>query len=189
MQNFSHTSLKLCSEYVEPNVLESFAIFLETDDFSKLEDAAVSIAGVLGGAKFITLLLSQNESERYETEQKLIKSFHNNLQLLVKKTWVEKSDETEKEQLLVRLDKMCKELSNKKYNESYEHIISVLNDAVLLMFGENAVSEDFAEYALRIDPGFGTFWCFLKSLPEHAQWQMEKTRMALLLGMCFLANY
>jgi hypothetical protein len=115
--------------------------------------------------------------------------FHNNLKLLVQKTWVEKSDETIKEQLLLKLDSICESLSKKDYTQAYIPVLQTLNEAVLLMFGSVAKSDDFAEYALRIDPGFGTFWWFLHSLPKEQTWSTEKIRVALVLGMYFLANY
>ena len=57
------------------------------------------------------------------------------------------------------------------------------------MFGTQSKSKDFDEYALRIDPEFGIFWWYIKSLPQDADWTEEKTRTALLLAMYFLANY
>ena len=48
---------------------------------------------------------------------------------------------------------------------------------------------DFEEYSLRIDPEFGIFWLYVKSLPPEQDWQKDKARVAMLLGMFFLANY
>ena len=60
---------------------------------------------------------------------------------------------------------------------------------VYLMFGSQAKSKDFAEYALRIDPEFGIFWWYVSSIPKDAEWESEKNRVVILLGMYFLANY
>ena len=57
------------------------------------------------------------------------------------------------------------------------------------MFGAQTKSDDFAEYALRIDPEFGVFWLYIKNLPESCDWTDKKFRIVMLLGMYFLANY
>ena len=57
------------------------------------------------------------------------------------------------------------------------------------MFGTQAKTKDFDEYALRIDPEFGIFWWYLQALPKNAQWEGNKYRITTLLGMYFLANY
>ena len=67
--------------------------------------------------------------------------------------------------------------------------ISILSDVVYLMFGTQAKTPDFAEYALRIDPDFGIFWWYVQSLPKNNVWGNEKTRVVIMLGMFFLANY
>lgn len=185
----SDKSNKIYSQYIAKELLDSLAVFLESSDKDEIVKNAMVIAQEFGGSKDIAILISGSEDEKSETESKLLMHFHNNLKLLVQKTWVEKSDETIKEQLLVKLDTICNELSEKKYSQSYSLVLQVLNDAVLLMFGSVAKSDDFAEYALRIDPGFGTFWWFLHSLPKEQNWSTEKVKIALVLGMYFLANY
>mgnify|MGYP003299884272 CR=1 FL=1 len=80
-------------------------------------------------------------------------------------------------------------LSAGDYASCYKDFISVLVDVVYLMFGSQAKKEDFAEYALRIDPEFGIFWWYLHSLPKERAWGNEKCRIVILLGMYFLANY
>lgn len=185
----SDKSNKIYSQYIAKELLDSLAVFLESTDKDEIVKNAMVIAQEFGGSKDIAILISGSEDEKSEAESKLLMHFHNNLKLLVQKTWVEKSDETIKEQLLVKLDTICNELLEKKYSQSYSLVLQVLNDAVLLMFGAVAKSDDFAEYALRIDPGFGTFWWFLHSLPKEQNWSTEKVKIALVLGMYFLANY
>jgi hypothetical protein len=57
------------------------------------------------------------------------------------------------------------------------------------MFGSTAKTPDFEEYALRIDPEFGIFWWYVKSLPESNDWSNEKNKAVMLIAMFFLANY
>ena len=92
-----------------------------------------------------------------------------------------------KEQVLYRLDEVCKALHDEGYC-SYKEFVSLLHDGVYLMFGPQTRNPDFLEYALRIDPGFGTFWWCLHNLPNEEP-SPEKTRIFIFLGMVFLANY
>ena len=115
-----------------------------------------------------------------------MQSFKNNLKLLIEKTWVEKSDIALKEQILFQLEKFCNESD---WTKNFSEFLTILNEAVYLMFGQQTKSGDFGEYSLRIDPGFGIFWWYVKSLPATAEWPVEKCRNAVLLGMYFLANY
>lgn len=123
----------------------------------------------------------ENDSE------KLIHSFKNNLQLLIQKTWVEKSDIALKEEILVQLEKLCND--NLQFSKDYSIFLQLISNAVYLMFGQQTKSEDFCEYSLRIDPEFGIFWWYIQNLPSSAEWPEEKCRNAVLLGMYFLANY
>lgn len=120
-------------------------------------------------------------------ENKLLASFKHNLALLIQKTWVEKSDITLKEQILFRLESFYS--ANDEWNETYKIFLEIIGNAVYLMFGQQAKSDDFAEYSLRIDPEFGIFWNYIQSLPQNTDWDGEKCRNAVLLGMFFLANY
>ena len=120
-------------------------------------------------------------------ENKLLASFKHNLALLIQKTWVEKSDITLKEQILFRLESFYS--ANDEWNETYKIFLEIIVNAVYLMFGQQTKSDDFAEYSLRIDPEFGIFWNYIQSLPQNTDWDGEKCRNAVLLGMFFLANY
>ncbi|MDE5898248.1 MAG: hypothetical protein K2H09_03160 [Treponemataceae bacterium] len=122
-----------------------------------------------------------------EDEKKLITSFKHNLQLLIQKTWVEKSDILLKEQILFQLDKICD--SYTAWQAHYSDFLEIIANAVYLMFGQQTKSDDFCEYCLRIDPEFGIFWWYIQNLPRKPDWTEDKCRNAMLLGMYFLANY
>ena len=122
-------------------------------------------------------------------ENKLLASFKHNLALLIQKTWVEKSDETLKEQILFQLNGVCAALEKAEYAHVYENFMRLLHDTVYLLFGQQSKKEDFAEYAMRIDPDFGVFWQFLQNVPAKTPKHESAGRLYILLGMCFLANY
>ncbi len=144
------------------------------------------IAGVFGAQEIFEKLA---EGEHGDIEKTLVGSFHNNLTLLIQKTWVEKSDEVLKDQILYTLDEVCTLINEKEYVKVYEAFIDLLNESVFLMFGTLSKKDDFSEYALRIDPGFGVFWCFLKNVSTQIPKDVKVARLYIILGMLFLANY
>ena len=164
----------LIEEFVDTKTVNAVLSFAQSDDNST--ETINSIAAMFG----------YSGSFESEDEHKLVQSFKNNLKLLIEKTWVEKSDIAVKEQILFQLEKFCNESD---WTKNFSEFLTILNEAVYLMFGQQTKSGDFGEYSLRIDPGFGIFWWYVKSLPATAEWPVEKCRNAVLLGMYFLANY
>lgn len=179
----------LISQFIEPDIISALDNMLSTEDETEEILAACKIAGLFGDEKDFSLLVHGKEIEQETAETKLLASFENNLNLLVQKTWVEKSDEALKEQVLLRLSRICEKVKNKAYTDIYQAFIDIFYDLVYLMFGQQAKNSDFSEYALRIDPLFGIFWWYLENLTEKNDWTLKKTRIVLLLGMFFLANY
>ena len=174
----------LIEEFIEKKSLDALNDLLSSDSNKDIDASAIAVADVFGSETSFSNII-KNKSD----EAKLITSFTNNLVLLIQKTWVEKSDEALKAQVLYNLEEFHKMLGKKKYRNSYVQFFSIVEDVVYLMFGTQSKSKDFDEYALRIDPEFGIFWWYIKSLPQDADWTEEKTRTALLLAMYFLANY
>ncbi len=189
MQILQDKNTEILSQIVDKKIIDAMAAFITDADTGSVSSAALVIAGVFGNERDFSLLINNDTSVKDNAEKRLISSFHNNLQLLVQKTWVEKSDEALKEQVLERLNHCCENVNAIDYVKSYESFNTVLHDVVYLMFGPQAKKDDFSEYALRIDPGFGVFWWYLQNLPQTCAWESEKIRLALLLGMFFLANY
>ena len=91
--------------------------------------------------------------------------------------------------MINRIGLFCEEIKNQSYTASLSAFLAIVQDVVYLMFGNQVKKEEFPEYALRIDPGFGIFWWFIMSLPKEMAWADEKSRCFLLLAMFFLANY
>jgi hypothetical protein len=175
-------------------VVESLAILSETLTIGEAESAARVLADAFGDRCSFAKLLGADSAERRENEKKLLTGFQNNLNLLIEKTWVEKSDEELKEQVLYRLKLFCARLSEYRYADSYNDFMEIIHDTVYLMFGQQAKKDDFSEYALRIDPEFGIFWQYVETLAGKDHSLKEKKaceicRVMLLLGMVFLANY
>ena len=172
------TKQSFISEFLDNETIIALDSFLKSEsDFNKSVNV---IANTFGYSKDFA---SMNE----ESISKLLISFKNNLTLLIQKTWVEKSDIALKDQLLFQLDQLLKD--NQTWLENYGLFRQIINQAVFLMFGQQTDSEEFTEYTLRIDPEFGIFWWYISNLPDSINWAEEKCKIAMLLGMYFLANY
>lgn len=174
----------LINDFVESGVTAAMETLINSSNIDEIINCAIVISKAFGTSSSFSDIISSECGE-----EKLILSYKKNLSLLVQKTWVEKSDESLKEQIIYQLDNFCSALKQKKYSEEYKPFSQLLSDVVYLMFGINPETEDFDEYALRIDPEFGIFWWYVSTLPKTQTWSEEKCRIVLLLGMFFLANY
>lgn len=170
----------LINDFIEKSVIDSLAALLASSDSAKIAESAVVVASQFGSGFDI----SSDESVK-----KLINSFKKNLTLLIQKTWVDHSDISLKEEILVKLEKYCASIESGKWSEVFTEFTKILNDVIYLMFGATSKTPDFEEYALRIDPEFGIFWWYVKSLPESNDWSNEKNKAVMLIAMFFLANY
>lgn len=126
-----------------------------------------------------------NEKEK----EQLVKSFKKNMSLLIQKTWIEKADADTKDEVLYKLNTLLASLPPTQWKDAYTKFLEVVKRAIYLMFGKQAKSADFTEYSLRIDPEFGLFWYYIKSLPAVTNWSDDKYYTAIVLGMYFIANY
>ncbi|HPM05924.1 MAG TPA: hypothetical protein PLR81_02810 [Treponemataceae bacterium] len=189
MQVLQNNNPELISQFIDTHIVEALDSFIKDESIDAITKAAITIAPCFGVEKEFCTLIEGETEVRANAEKKLTTSFYNNLLLLVQKTWVEASDEALKNQALEKLKDCCGKDHHIDYKASYEAVIDVLHDVVYLMFGPQTKKADFSEYALRIDPGFGVFWWYLQALPKKTDWSLDKTRLALLLGMFFLANY
>ena len=170
----------LINDFIEKNVIDSLQTLLATNDEGEISKTAFVVASQFGSGFDISTS---------ESVQKLITSFKKNLTLLIQKTWVDSADISLKEEILVKLDKYCASIESDNWSEVFAPFTLMLSDVIYLMFGSMAKTPDFAEYALRIDPEFGIFWWYVKSLPPTNDWSNEKNKAVMLIAMFFLANY
>lgn len=171
----------LISEFLEKSVIESLSVLLSSKKEEEIIASASNVARAFGSGDY--------RLSSVEDEKKLLSSFRNNLSLLVEKTWVEKRDVSIKEEVLYKLDQYCLAVEKNEWAKSYKVFIKILTDLVYLMFGNQSKTEDFEEYALRIDPEFGIFCWYVKNLPENNDWSDSKSRAIQSVAMFFLANY
>jgi len=122
--------------------------------------------------------------------------FQNNLDLLIKKTWVEKSDETRKGKLQDDIPSFMETIEKADFIKAIEKFNVILDELAYLFFGSQSEKEDFAEYTFRIDAQMGLFWWYgskLELLNEINNKNIDKGDNVLwailLLGLCYLTNF
>lgn len=168
--------------------------FLEAgSDNTLLSTYAVNIARAFNAGGSFEQVFTGTVEEIREHQIRLVDSFEKNVRLLIEKTWVEQSEEELKADILYRLHSFCRSMQSASSRIDYSALlpecIAVLKDVVLLLFGRRVTSDDFLEYAVRIDPDFGLFWYYIECLEAHPQLSMEKSQLAIFLGIYFLANF
>ena len=133
------------------------------------------------------------ESGQAGTE--LLDHFQNNLDLLIQKTWVEKAEETRKEKLQDKIPPFIKLIEEENFPEALREFGAILEELAYLFFGTQSQKDDFAEYALRVDPQMGLFWWYGGQIngAKGATWVKSVDRnilyALLLLGICYLTNF
>lgn len=186
MQNLKPEN-NIVSQFVDESVINAVNVLFGSDEGDVPLVEAMLVAEQFGADSSFKDVLTA--SEVTAPEKKLISSFNSNLNLLVKKTWVEKDDEALKEQVLYKLENLCAGFTENNYKDGYKSLVPILRDVVYLMFGTQTTREDFLEYAFRIDPGFGIFWWYVESLPAETPSSDRHAKVYLLLCMIFLSNY
>ena len=124
-----------------------------------------------------------------------LEGFQNNLDLLIQKTWVEKSEESRKERLLDSIPEFIATIKSGDYAEALEEFGDILEELAYLFFGAQSQKDDFAEYVLRIDEQMGLFWWYCGQIKaaQDTAWLKSSNpdvqHAMLFLGICYLTNF
>jgi len=168
------------------------------DGFIKVQKpdfkAAGEFAKALGiGVEYQRLLALDRTSGDLQT---FLEHFQNNLDLLIKKTWVEKSDEIRKDTLQDDIPSFMKKIEQEDFFIAIEEFSTILKELAYLLFGAQSGKDDFSEYTFRIDAQMGLFWWYggklvlLKDFNGKKIDKCDKFLWAvLLLGLCYLTNF
>ena len=130
-----------------------------------------------------------------QTGGEFLNRFQNNLDLLIQKTWVEKTDEARKNDLLDRVPPFISLIDEGDYIGALDEFGAILEGLAYLFFGNQSQKDDFAEYVLRIDPQMGLFWWYGGQIngARKAPWVQNVDKgvlyALLLLGICYLTNF
>ena len=180
-------------EQIRKAAVEYLPAFISAENTEELAVQALLIARAFDAEGSFEQVFTGAEPITRHHQIHLIRSFEKNVQLLVEKMWVEKSNEDVKDDILFRLHCFCQSMQEAKCPADYVTLVpecvGVLHDVVLLLFGQQIDDDNFLEYAVRIDPDFGLFWYYLECLTAHPQLSSEKAQLAIFLGIYFLANF
>jgi len=130
-----------------------------------------------------------------EATGEFLNRFQNNLDLLIQKTWVEKSDEARKEALQDKVPPLISLIEKGDYSGALQEFGAILEELAYLFFGVQSNKDDFTQYVLRIDVQMGLFWWYGGQINggRGAPWIKEVDRnihyALLLIGICYLTNF
>ena len=156
-------------------------------------DAAGSFANTLGIGEEYKRLWNIYKSGQATGE--FLERFQNNLDLLIQKTWVEKSDMTRKDALLDKVPPFISRIEKGDYSGALEEFGAIMEELAYLFFGVQSHKDDFSQYVLRIDPQMGLFWWYGGQINagREASWMKEIDKnilyALLLIGICYLTNF
>jgi len=156
--------------------------------------AAGEYAKSLGiGVEYQRLLSLEKNSVEL---QSFLIHFQNNIDLLIKKTWVEKHEEVRKDTLQDNIPVFMETIERSDYFTAIENFSMILDELAYLFFGDQSEKDDFAEYTFRIDTQMGLFWWYgnklelVKKINDRNIDNADKILWAvLLLGLCYLTNF
>ena len=187
MGNLERDALFLPAEYKET----AYAMF---SDKGHIQENApqtrgfIDFAELLGiGVDYRRILSMQDDDLDFV---KFVASFYKNLELLIDKTWVEKSDEMRKVMLHAQLPVFFSDMESRNYEKALDTFGNVLGELAFLLFGEQSEKKDFIEYTFRIDSQMGLFWWYAGTFRRQKfHWNQENQRALLLIGLCYLSNF
>lgn len=125
---------------------------------------AVGFADILGNPGEFTQYVKGGSGERLAHIDRLLKNFLQNSELLVHKTWVEKSDEKRKEKLLDEILAFEREFRDGHVVPAFRRFVALARSIAHLLFGAQSRADDFLLYCFRIDPKLGLFFWYVGEL-------------------------
>jgi len=122
-----------------------------------LKSAAVFAKSLGIESDYQRLLALEKNSGELRT---FLEHFQNNLDLLIQKTWVEKTEERRKEHLQDKIPVFMELIEKGDYPKAIEELALILEELAFLLFGIQSSKNDFTEYTFRIDAQLGLFWWY-----------------------------
>jgi hypothetical protein len=153
---------------------------------------AVQLADILGNSGEFQRYLSGLAPDRLARIDRLLKVFRENTELLVHKTWVEKSEERPKARLLDDLGAFEREFRDGAVTPAFKRFVALANSIASLLFGHQSRAEDFLAYCFRIDPKFGLFFWYVSELEKQAReglYPEELLTVEALIGVYVLSSF
>lgn len=176
---------------VEKAAYEIFPLLVQAENRVLREQYAIAFANILGNPGEFYTIASGSRGERLVHIERLLHAFRENVELLIRKTWVEKHDEKRKEKVHEDLQVFVQEFQSGAVRKAFPHFLGLSLGIARLLFGAQAQASDFLEYTFRIDPKLGVFYWFVGRLKEQesAEAAEELWTLELLLGIFALASF
>jgi hypothetical protein len=130
---------------------------------------AAALADAMGNPGEFGRYLDGSAAERLVKLDRLLRVFRENVELLVHKTWVEKSEEKPKEKLLEELVAFERDFRDGSVGPAFKRFVALAHSIASLLFGHQSRAEDFLVYCFRIDPHLGLFFWYVKELEKQSR--------------------
>ncbi len=176
---------------IEKAAFEALPLLINADD-ARRNRFAIQLADILGNAGEFQQYVTGKGSERLARMDRLLRVFRENVELLVHKTWVEKSEERPKARLLDDLLAFEREFRDGAVSPAFKRFVALANSIASLLFGHQSKAEDFLAYCFRIDPKFGLFFWYINELEKQAHegsFKDELLTVETLLGVYVLSSF
>jgi hypothetical protein len=176
---------------VEKAAFKALPLLIGADD-ARRGRYATQLADILGNQGEFHQYVSGNGAERLARMDRLLHVFRENVELLVHKTWVEKSEEKPKARLLEDLLAFEREFREGAISPAFKRFVALANSIASLLFGHQSKAEDFLAYCFRIDPKFGLFFWYVNELEKQARegsFPDELLTVETLLGIYVLSSF
>jgi hypothetical protein len=147
----------------------AFASMVEAGSVAARTENAIAFADVLGNPGEFAQYLQGASGERLARIDHLLRTFRENVELLVHKTWVEKTDEKRKERLLEELSAFDREFRDGAVLPAFRRFVSLSRSVAHLLFGTQSRADDFLLYCFRIDPKLGLFFWYIGELESRSR--------------------
>jgi hypothetical protein len=169
------------------SILKRFVSSRENAEMDRSAEALADLLGIPGEfARYLNAAKGRASGIHV-----LRTSFQNNIELLIKKTWVEKSDEIIKDRLGKDIGDFIAMGVDGEWTSALPAFVRVCRQMFFLLFGEQSRKPDFHEYAVRIEPKLGLFFWYIAELEKQdpARLREELIEDELLVGMYFIASF
>jgi hypothetical protein len=175
----------------EKVALKAFSQLVAADESHRAR-YLVQIAEVLGNPGEFQQFVSGSQADRLARIDRLLHVFRENVELLVHKTWVEKSEEKPKDRLIEDLATFEREFRDGAVLIAFRRFVALANALASLLFGHQSKDEDFIPYCFRIDPKFGLFFWYISELEKQAREGSQPEdllTLETLLGVYVLSSF
>lgn len=156
---------------------------------------ALVFADIIGNPGEFAQYVQGSSGDRLARIDRLLRIFRENVELLVHKTWVEKSDDKRKGKLLEELQAFERDFRDGSIASAFRRFVALARSLALLLFGGQSRADDFLLYCFRIDPKLGLFFWYVGELEvqaresESGRVSDELLRTETLIGVYVLSSF